>query len=372
MAADYYNLLGVSKNASAEEIKKAFRTKAHQLHPDKAGGDAEKFKQINEAYQVLNDSAKRQQYDQFGQTYDQARRQGGPAPGGGFGGFGGFGDVPNGAGSGFAGNVDFGDLGDIFGDIFGFGGSRRRSSGPTRGRDIQARLRVPFRVAVFGGEQTIELKHAVICKRCGGSGAEAGSRPTACATCGGSGQVQRMQQTILGSMQTVGVCPTCQGEGTVIKDKCTRCHGQGRVEKEESLTVKIPGGIADGQKIKLSGKGEAGVRGMPVGDLYLEIDVARDLTFTRDDDDVLVTVNVPLTVASLGGTVPVETLDGKVTLKIPAGIPSGKVLVLKGKGIPHLRGRGRGDQRVTVELVIPTHLSAKAKKLLKELQDEGV
>ncbi len=369
MAANYYDLLGVAKSASTEEIKKAFRAKAHQLHPDKAGGDAERFKQINEAYQVLNDPAKRQQYDQFGQTYDQARRQGNSPAG-----FSGspFGNVPGGAGSGFAGNVDFSDLGDLFGDMFGFGGSRRRSSGPTRGRDIQARLRIPFRVAVFGGEQTIELKHAVICRHCGGSGAESGSRPTACATCGGSGQVQRMQQTILGSMQTVGVCPTCGGEGTVIKDKCTRCHGQGRVEKQESLTVKIPSGIADGQSIKLSGKGEAGMRGMPAGDLYLEVDVAKDSTFTRDDDDVLVTTNVPLTVASLGGTVPVATLDGKVTLKIPAGTPSGKILVLKSKGIPHLRGRGRGDQRVTVEVVIPKDLSARAKRLLKELQDEGV
>lgn len=364
MAANYYDLLGVQKNASAEEIKKAFRTKAHQYHPDKQHGDAEKFKEVNEAYQVLGDAEKRQQYDQFGQTHDQARRQGGGPAGNPFGA--GFGQQ-----GGYTGNVDFGDLSDIFGDMFGFGdGTRRRS--PSRGGDIQATLRVPFKISAFGGEETIQLRHHVACERCKGHGAEPGTSAETCTTCNGSGQVRTVQQTILGAIQSARVCATCQGEGTVVKTKCTACHGQGRQEKTESITVKIPSGIADGQRIKLSGKGEAGMRGMPAGDLYLEVEVAKDPTFTRDDDDVLTTVEVPLTVAALGGTAEVTTIDGSVTLKIPAGTPSGKVLVLKGKGIPHLRGRGRGDQRVTIEVHIPTHLNAKAKKLLKELQDEGV
>lgn len=366
MAASYYDLLGVSKSASTEDIKKAFRAKAHQYHPDKSSGDAAKFKDINEAYQVLGDAEKRQQYDQFGQTHDQARRQGGsPAGGNPFGA--GFGQQ-----GGFTGNVDFGDLGDIFGDMFGFGGGSRRRSGPTRGSDIQASLRIPFKMAAFGGQETIQLRHHVVCKRCQGNGAEPGTSIETCATCKGSGQVRAVQQTILGAIQSLQTCPTCQGEGTVVKTKCTVCHGQRRQEKTDTITVKIPAGIADGQRIKLSGKGEAGLRGQAAGDLYLEVEVMLDGKFKREDDDILVTAAVPLTVASLGGTIPVETLDGPVTMKIPAGTPSGKVLVLKGKGIPHLRGRGRGDQRVIVEVVIPTHLNAKAKKLLKELQDEGV
>jgi len=365
MAANYYDLLGVSKSASADEIKKAFRTKAHQFHPDKQTGDAEKFKEINEAYQVLGDAEKRQQYDQYGQTHDQARRQGGaPAGGNPFGA--GFGQQ-----GGFSGNVDFGDLGDIFGDVFGFGGGSRRR-GPSRGSDIQATLRIQFKTAAFGGEETIQLRHHVACERCQGNGAEPGTSAETCPTCKGSGQVRAVQQTILGAMQSVQTCSTCQGEGTTVKTKCSTCHGQGRQEKTDTITVKIPAGIADGQRIKLSGKGEAGMRGMPAGDLYLEVDVVKDLKFTRDDDDVVMSVDVPMTVASLGGTVEVETLDGKVTLKIPAGTPSGKVLLLKGKGITHLRGRGRGDQRVTIEVTIPQHLSSKAKKLLKELQNEGV
>lgn len=364
MAVDYYQLLGVSRSANADEIKKAFRTKAHQLHPDKAGGDAEKFKEINEAYQVLGDSQKRQQYDQFGQTHDQARRQGGgPAGAGGFGGFG--------QAGGFNGNVDFGDLGDIFGDMFGFGGGRRASRA-TRGNDIQAAVRLDFRTAAFGGEQKFELRHHIACSKCQGSGTEPGHQPVTCATCGGRGQVQRAHQTILGTMQSMEACATCRGLGTTIDKPCTRCHGQGRTQEVDAISVKIPAGIADGQRIKLGGRGEAGPRGTPPGDLYLEVSIASDATLKREDDDVLTTDTIPLTVAALGGTVDVATIDGSVKLKIPAGTPSGKVFLIKGKGITHLRGRGRGDHRVTVEVDIPKHLSIKAKKLLKELQDEGV
>lgn len=361
MASDYYDLLGVARSASPDDIKKAFRTKAHQYHPDKANGDAEKFKQINEAYQVLSDPQKRQQYDQYGQTFDQARRQGGGPAGAGFGGF----------NQAQWQNMDFGDIGDIFGDMFGFGGGRRQRR-TTRGQDIQAAVRIDFRTAAFGGEEKIQLRHHVVCSVCAGSGAEAGSQPITCATCHGSGQVQRLHQTILGAMQTAEVCSTCHGQGTTIEKPCHHCRGQGRVEETETITVKVPAGIADGQRIKLGGRGEAGPRGTTPGDLYLEVSIESDPLFKREDDDVLTTVDIPLTTATLGGTVDVTTIDGPVTLKVPSGTPSGKVFVLKNHGITHLRGRGRGDHRVIVDVAIPKHLSARAKKLLKELQDEGV
>ncbi len=366
MADDYYSLLGVARGASADEIKKAFRTKAHQFHPDKSSGDTEQFKKINEAYHVLSDPTKRQQYDQYGQTFDQARRQGG-GPGGAAGNpFSGFSQ------GGFSGNVDMGDLGDMFGDLFGFGGGGRTRSRATRGADIRAELRIPFRLAAFGGDEELQIRHHITCSECSGSGAKSGTAPKECATCGGRGQVQRVQQTFLGAVQSVGVCPTCDGEGTTIADPCQHCHGAGRVDRTEKITVKIPAGIDDGQRIKLADKGEAGRRGQPAGDLYLEISIATDPHFTREGPDVLGEAVIPLTTAALGGTVKVETLDGPVTLKIPAGTTSGKVFQLKGKGMAQLRGRGRGNHLVTVTVDIPKTLTAKAKKLLKELQDEGV
>src|SRR5690349_9203311 len=303
MADDYYQLLGVQRSASADEIKKAFRTKAHQFHPDKSTGDAEKFKAINEAYQVLSDPTKRQQYDQYGQTFDQARRQGGGpagAAGNPFGG--GFGANP------FGGQVDMGDLGDMFGDLFGFGGGRSARSRVTRGADIRAELRIPFRLAAFGGEEEIQIRHHIVCPVCSGSGAKKGSAPKQCATCQGRGQVQRVQQTFLGAVQTVGTCPTCDGEGTVIEDKCSECRGQGRIEKTERITVKIPAGIDDGQRIKLASKGEAGKRGQATGDLYLDISVAPDASLKRDGETVYGDVTIPISTATLGGTVEVETL----------------------------------------------------------------
>lgn len=365
MADDYYNLLGVSRTASADEIKKAFRTKAHQYHPDKSTGDAEQFKKINEAYQVLSDTTKRQQYDQYGQTFDQARRQGGGPASGGGNPFGGFGQ------GGFGGNVDMGDLGDMFGDLFGFGGGRTRRQA-SRGADIRAELTIPFRLAAFGGEEELQIRHHIGCRECAGKGTKSGATPKQCATCNGRGQVQRVQQTFLGAVQSVGVCPTCEGDGTIVDDPCKRCHGEGRVEETEKITVKIPAGIDADQRIKLTGKGEAGRRGVPAGDLYLDISIARDPEFTRDGADILGQVTIPLTTAALGGTVSVNTLDGLVTLKIPSGTESGKIFQIKGKGIAQLRGRGRGDHLVTVTVDIPKNLSAKAKKLLKELSQEGV
>jgi len=361
MANDYYDLLGVSRTASADEIKKAFRTKAHQFHPDKSTGDAEKFKQINEAYQVLSDSEKRQQYDQYGQTFDQARRQGGAPGGDPFAGFGGF----------QGGNVDFGDLGDMFGDMFGFG-SQRQSRQPNRGRDIQATLGIEFRTAAFGGEESIQLKRLTVCSRCDGRGAEPGTQPETCKTCQGSGQVRQMQRTILGAMQSVTVCPACEGDGTTITTRCDRCRGEGRTESTDTMTVKIPAGIQTGQKIRLVGKGEAGRRGAPAGDLFIIPEITPDPRFRRVDDDIVTDTSIPISRATLGGTIDVETLDGTSTMKIPAGTPSGREFILRGKGVPHLRGRGRGDHRVIVRVQIPEKLSGRAKKLLKELADEGL
>lgn len=357
MAEDYYSLLGVSKTASADEIKKAFRKKAHELHPDKSGGDADKFKQVNEAYQVLGNPQKRQQYDQFGAA--------GPA-GQGFGGASGFNqqqwqNV----------NMDFGDLGDIFGDLFGFGRSSRGRQA-NRGQDIEAELAISFRQAASGGTHTIELKHHVVCQRCQGQGGEPGSSVERCATCNGTGQVQRLQQTFLGAMQSVQPCPTCRGEGTIIKTPCKTCRGEGRESITEAVTVKIPAGIDTGQRIRIAGKGEAGRRGTPAGDLYLRIRVQPDKEFERDGDDLVVAADVPLTIASLGGTMQVNTLDGSVSVKVPAGTQSGKVIVLRGRGLPNVRGNGTGDLRIRVHVKIPSKLSGKQKKLLKELQDEGL
>lgn len=356
MAQDYYDLLGVSRSASAEEIKKAFRTKAHQFHPDKSNGDAEKFKQINEAYQVLGDATKRQQYDQFGQTFQGA----------------GGGANPFGAGGSWQNvNVDFGDLGDMFGDLFGFGGGQSKSESG-RGRDVQTRLRIPFPLVMFGGEETITLKHHVLCERCAGNGAEPGSEPKTCATCKGSGQVRQVQRTVLGAMQSVRTCPNCQGDGTTITTPCAKCKGEGRLERAESITIRIPPGIADGQKIRLSRKGEAGRRAAPAGDLYVVIEVEEDRRWRRQGDDLVIEAVVPISIATLGGTAEIETPDGDITFKIPAGTPSGQVISLRHKGIPHLHGRGRGDIHAHITVEIPDKLSAKAKKLLKELSNEGL
>lgn len=363
MAEDYYQLLGISRSASAEEIKKAFRTKAHQHHPDKSNGDAEQFKKVNEAYQVLGDPTKRQQYDQYGQTFDQARRQGGGAPGG-------FGDFGQAQWSNA--DFDFGNLGDIFGDMFGFGSRTAGRQAASRGQDIQADLRIPFRISIFGGQETIHLRHHIVCRRCGGPGAEPGTSTKTCETCQGRGQVQRLQQTMLGAMQSVQVCPTCQGRGQIITTPCRECRGQGRVQDNDAMTVKIPAGIGDGQRIKLSGKGEAGMHGVAAGDLYLVVHVAPDPHFTRAGDDIISHITLPYTTAALGGQVQVETVHGSVTLKIPSGTPSGKTFIIRSKGVAKLRGRGHGDHRVTVTIVTPNTLSSKTKKLLQELKDEGL
>lgn len=364
---DYYQILGVSKSATKEEIKKAFRKLAHQHHPDKDGGNEAKFKELNEAYQVLGNPKKRQQYDQFGTTFGEAGASAGDA---GFSGFSGF-DFNNfrtqGSNANFA---DF-DLGDIFSDMFGFGGSRQRKRQGGRGADIQADLELDFGKVFTGSRETMRLRKEVVCSRCHGRGAEPGSRVTECPRCKGTGQVRITRQTFLGNFSQVSPCPECGGEGKKISYPCARCSGAGRVVDEERIVVEIPAGVRDSETIKVEGKGEAGVRGAVPGDLYLNIHLKPSSYFERQRDDVLTAVNISFTRAALGGEVRVKTYDGAVKLKIPAGTQSGKIFKLSEKGIPHLGGRGRGDQLVKVNVIVPRHLSRRERALLKELENEG-
>ncbi|MFA5135189.1 MAG: molecular chaperone DnaJ [Patescibacteria group bacterium] len=365
MAKDYYELLGVSKNATQDEIKRAYRKLAHQHHPDKKGGDEAKFKEINAAYQALGNPEKRKQYDQFGAAYGQP---GAGGPGGGPGGFS-WEDFARASGGGQyqQGGVDF-DFGDIFGDLFGFGRRGGGAGGRTRrgGNDIQAEMTIDFRESAFGADKVIDLYKSVVCSRCSGGGAEPGTKVETCTTCGGSGRVEQIQRTILGAFRTVGVCPECRGEGKRVGTKCRECRGSGRVKSSETIKVKVPAGISDGETIRLSGKGEAGERGSGAGDLYITMRVKPDPNFERKEDDIVSSVDITFPQAALGDKIPILTLDGEVSLRIPAGTQSGKVFKLRDRGVMHLRSRGRGDHLVTVNVVTPTDLSRKQKKLLEE------
>ncbi|MDP2683786.1 MAG: molecular chaperone DnaJ [bacterium] len=364
---DLYELLGVSKSATQDEIKKAYRKLAHQHHPDKTGGDEKKFKEINSAYQVLGNEQKRKQYDQFGQNFNQAGGQGGmnwedmARASGGQGPFGGGFNQQN---------VEF-DMGDIFGDLFGFGkrsGARARAQS-TQGNDIQTEMQVEFREAVFGIEKLIDLYKFNICDKCGGNGAEPGSKIETCQTCQGKGQVDRIQQTILGAFRSAVVCPDCRGEGQQISQKCSKCDGHGRAKESEKMKVKIPAGISDGETIRLTGKGEAGQKGTMPGDLFISIGVKPDPNFNREDDNIISELNISFSQAALGDKIKVNTLDGNVILKIPAGTQSGKAFKLSGKGVPHLRTRGRGDQLVTINVATPSRLNREQKKIFEQLAE---
>lgn len=371
MADNHYDVLGVSKGASQDEIKKAYRKLAHQHHPDKKGGDEAKFKDINKAYQTIGNEQKRKQYDQFGSAHEQA----GGAPGGAnwddfarqqAGGAGG----PFGGGGGQRVEYDFGDLGDVMGDIFGFGGRR----GGTRtqqqsGSDIQTEMTIQFREAVFGAEKTVELHKQVACSHCKGDGAEPGSKIDTCTTCKGRGQIERPVQTVLGTFRSAAVCPDCHGEGKKASQKCKDCHGEGRKRESEKIKVKIPAGINDGETIRLAGKGEAGARGSGVGDLYIGIRVTSDPAFVREEDNIISESSISFSQAALGDKVEIVTLDGPVFLKIPSGTQSGKVFRIKEKGVPHLRTRGRGDHLVTVRVVIPSKLNREQKKVIEQLSE---
>lgn len=364
MAKDYYAVLGVAKSATPDEIKKAFRAKAHQYHPDKQGGDEAKFKEVNEAYQVLSDADKRAKYDQFGAGFEQA---GGGAGAGGFN----WSDFARQGGFN-QGNVHFdfgdvGDLGEMFGDLFGGGSRRGGGRRASKGADQEVRLGLDFLEAVFGTKKTIELERLQTCGHCSGSGGEPGSKTTTCGTCRGSGQVERVQQSFMGMMRTVGVCSDCQGEGQKVEQRCRECTGTGVKRGREILKVDIPAGISSGQTIRLPGKGEAGRQGQPAGDLYLHIEVAPHSQWHRHGDDIVTKEKISFRQAALGDKIDINTVHGPVKLKIPEGTQSGKVFKLAGKGVPHLNRGGTGDHLVEVVVHTPTKLTRAQKQALAEL-----
>ena len=346
---DYYEVLGVARDASAEDLKKAYRRLALQYHPDKNPGDQaaeERFKEISEAYQVLSDAEKRRAYDQFGHAATEGA------------GFGGFRPGDFGAGS-------FNDLfNDLFGDLFGAGGGPRAHARGRRGEDLRYNLELTFEQAAFGAEVTIQVPRHVGCAACGGTGAKAGTRPATCPTCRGMGQVRYTQ----GFFSINKTCPQCRGEGKFVEHPCPECRGAGLRRETASLSVKIPGGVETGQRLKLTGEGERGVRGGPPGDLYVVIGVKAHPLFERQGDDVVCEVPISFVKAALGAEIEVPTLDGTVALKVPAGTQSGKVFRLKGKGVPHLSAYGRGDQHVVVKVETPSGLNAKQRRLLEEFE----
>jgi len=364
---DYYKILGVDKNASSLEIKKAFRKLAHKYHPDKAGGDTKRFKEINAAYQAISDPEKRKMYDQYGSKFEQAQAQGG------FGGFD-FNDFASYAdamksdesNSGFS-ESGFSGLGDIFGDLFsnrqGFGG--RRST--NRGRDIQVRLVIDFKEAVFGIEKELRFERYIKCSKCNGTSLEPGSKMVICSSCRGKGEIIQTQSTFLGNIRTRSVCPECHGQGNVPEKKCHYCHGQGRVKEFSKIKVKIPAGVDNGQTIRFQGYGEAGKLGGEQGDLYVIIAVGLDSFFQRRGNDIFTEQEISISQALLGDKVEIKTLYGEVNLKIPSGTSSGQEFRLKGKGVAK-----KGNQIVRIKIKIPKRLTSKQKDLLEKLSKEGL
>lgn len=344
---DYYEVLGVPKDVDAADLKKAYRRVAMKFHPDRNPDDPtaeEKFKEANEAYEVLSDENKRASYDRFGHAgVDGQSGMGG------------------GAGAGFS---NFSDIfGDVFGDIFGAGRGGGRG-GPSRGSDLRYNLELNLEEAVKGASVQIKVPTLVSCKTCDGSGAKPGSKPVTCTTCGGHGQV-RMQQGFFSVQQT---CPSCRGRGTIISDPCKPCHGQGRVEETKTLQVKVPAGVDTGDRIRLSGEGEAGGDGGPAGDLYVQVSVRKHAIFQRDGADLYCEVPIDFVDAALGGELEVPTLEGRVKLKVPPETQTGKLFKLRGKGVTPVRGGGVGDLLCRVVVETPVNLTGKQKDLLKEFQ----
>lgn len=366
MSKDYYKILGVEKNASDDDIKKAFRRLAHQYHPDK-GGNEQKFKDVNEAYQVLSDKQKRATFDRFGSS---AFEQGGPGAGG-FGGFdfGGMGGFGNG---GFQVNMDdFGDLGDVLGEMFGFGGGQRTRR-EQRGRDIEMDTELSFKEAIFGVNKTLKIYKLATCTECKGNGAEPGSKTVDCATCGGNGQVRQTQRTMFGVVQSVVTCPDCQGAGKKPEKPCHVCTGTGVKKQEKSLEISIPAGVGNDEVLKVAGEGEAAPRNGKPGDLYVRIRVKSDNHFEREGNTIVSTVSIPFSILVLGGEIEVPTVDGNAIVKIQEGTQSGAIITLKGKGVPYMRSSGRGDHMLTVIAEVPSKLTPEQKELMKKMREMGL
>jgi len=366
--ADYYELLGVQKTASQEEIKKAFHKLAHKHHPDK-GGDEKKFKEINEAYQVLSDTQKRAQYDQYGRVFDQ-----------------------NGAGPDMSGfnwawgngqgqkseNIEFdlGDMGDIFEQFFGgsFDGRRRSSRKDSKkGRDIQVDIEINLERVLKESTEEISLAKLIICQRCNGNGAEPDSKVKECFSCRGTGQVQQIKKTMFGSFTNLTTCPECKGEGTIPEKPCNVCRGEGRIKGQETINIQIPAGIDSNQVIKIEGKGEAGRKGAKSGNLYVRIFIKAHPIFERKGDDLFCQTEINFSQASLGDEIEIKTLEGtNILLQIPTGTESGKVLRISGKGIPHFNGYGMGNLYIELRVKTPKKLSKEQKKLLEDLKNSGL
>ncbi|MEW6408037.1 MAG: molecular chaperone DnaJ [Patescibacteria group bacterium] len=362
---DYYEVLGVAHDAGQDEIKKAYRKLAHKYHPDKSGGDEKKFKEINEAYQVLSDPQRRSQYDQFGQTFSEGAAGFGDATG--FGGFN-YQDFQRG---GF--NFDFGDvdIGDIFSDFFGFGASsRKKRTRRTQGDDIEISLDIPFEEAYFGTERQVELYKRVKCDRCEGKGVEPGSKIETCAQCGGSGRISKVSQTFFGAFQQVAACPQCRGEGKRPEYYCSKCGGDGRVREYKKIKIKIPAGIVSGQTLEIEGQGEAGVFGGRSGNLYVHIQVLPHKLFRRQGNDLIIDMPISFTQAALGDKILIETLDGEMELKIPSGTQSGKIFKVQGYGMPQISSSERGDLLVKIKVVTPKRLTRRERKIFEELARE--
>jgi molecular chaperone DnaJ len=361
---DYYEILGVTKQASQDEIKKAFHKLAHKYHPDK-GGDEKKFKEVNEAYQVLSNAEKRAKYDQFGAGFEQVNGAGGQGQNWDF----------NWAWQNQHQNADFEDLGDVFENFFSFGGGGRRASRKDvkKGKDIQVDVEISLEDTLNPISKTISLEKQITCHRCEGKGAEPGTKVNECFACRGQGQVQQVKRTILGSYTTFAVCPECKGEGTKPEKPCNVCKGEGRAKGREDIVVTIPAGIDTNQVIKVDGKGEAGKKNGRAGDLYVRILIKKHPVFARKEDDLYFSQYISYSQAVLGDDIEIPTLEGKtIVLKVPAGTESGRVLRISGKGIPHFDSYSRGNLYVELEINTPKKVSRKQKELLQELKKEGL
>ncbi len=346
MKRDYYEILGLGRDCTDEDIKKSFRKLAFAYHPDHnhQDGATDKFKEINEAYEVLSDPDKRAAYDRFGHGSDQAFY-----------------------GRGFEG-VDFGGFGEIFDAFFG-GATAANRRAPQRGADMHSRAAITFEEAAFGCKKEINISRTEFCSLCQGTGTKPGGRPARCSNCNGTGQVSRLQQNIFGRFISTAVCGKCHGEGEIITEPCPQCRGTGREKRHRSISVNIPAGVDNDNQIRLSGEGHVGMRGGPAGDFYIDISVSPHELFRRDGDDISYELKINFAQAALGAEVEIPTLEGKTKLKLPAGTQTGKIFTLKGKGIPHIHSGGRGDQVIAVVVATPDSLSKKQRQLFEELAD---
>ena len=348
MKQDYYEVLGVPRNASEEEIKRAFRKLAFQYHPDhnKDSNAEEKFKEINEAYQVLSNREKRTSYDRYGHIATEGEQ--------------------------VSSDFGFGGLGDIFESFFNFGETpfgRTTHHIPRKGENLQTHLTISFEEAVFGCEKEVEIQHIEICPVCHGTGCSPGTNPRTCPECQGQGQVRKYQRSIFGQFSHITTCPRCSGRGTIITNSCPQCHGEGRIRAKRKLTVDIPAGVDDNCQLCLNGEGDAGLYGGAIGDLYVRLLVKPHSLFHREGSDILYELPVNFAQAALGDEIDIPSLDEKLNLKIPPGTQNGEFFRLKGKGIPHLNGRGKGDQLVRIRIVTPQHLNGEQKKLFQQLAE---